>query len=257
MGGMDLTPTQIRRETSRRQRRLNTQTGEEIRRMRLDGNVSLAALSRATGIDDAHLGRIEAGRANPSTRVLIAIGVALGADIGVRYFPGTGPRLHDRFQAPMTEALLGALHPRWRTELEVPITHPSRGVIDAVLVDRASELDVATEFQSDLQRLEQQIRWSREKAEGLVARRIGVAGEPTAHRVSQLLVLRSTIRTRELARQYEATLRTAFPARTADAHASLTTKDAVWPGPAIVWIHLHGSKATLMRHPPPGVNLGR
>jgi len=247
---MDLSPTIIRRETSRRLRRVRALTGDDIRRMRLDANVSVAELSRATRVDAGHLWRIEAGQANPSVEVLIAIGVALGADLGIRYFPGSGPRIHDRFQALMVEALIRALDPRWRVQLEVPVAKPSRGVIDAVLHDVTAPLAVATEVHSDLRRLEQQLRWSHEKAEGLASS----AGAP---RVSELLILRSTVRTRELARQYDATLRVAFPARAAEALAALTTPEAPWPGSSLVWMHLHGTTASLMRHPPPGVALGR
>jgi transcriptional regulator with XRE-family HTH domain len=246
---MDLTLTLIRRETSRRLRRVRTLIGEDIRRMRLDANLSVAELSRAAGVTAGHLWRIEAGQANASMEVMLAVGVALGADLSVRYFAGSGPRIHDRFQAPMVEALIRSLHPRWRVELEVPVTKPARGVIDGVLRDTISPFVVATEVQSDLRRLEQQIRWGREKADALAT----PGAEP---RVSQLLVLRSTVRTRELARQYEATLRAAFPARAMDAVAALTTT-ATWPGSAIVWMHLHGTTSTLMRHPPPGVALGR
>jgi len=224
--------------------------------MRLDANVSVAELSRATGVTAGHLWRIEAGQANPSMEVLIAVGVALGADLGVRYFPGPGPRIHDRFQAPMVEALIRSLDPRWRVQLEVPVTKPARGVIDAVLHDTTSPLFVATEVHSDLHRLEQQLRWGHEKAEGLATLHADGA-RPGSPRVSELLVLRSTIRTRELARQFEATLQATFPARSADAVAALTTSDAPWPGSSIVWMHLHGSPASLMRHPPPGVSLGR
>jgi len=241
------TRTELLRETDRRLRRTYLHVGEELNRVRLDANVSVSALSRATGVDDAYIGRIEAGTARPSVEVLIALGLALGADLNIRLFAGAGPRLHDRFQAPMLEALLGSLSARWRVELEVPILRPARGVIDAVLRDRRSDLIVATEIQSDLRRLEQQLRWAHEKAEAL-----GAAGT-----VSQLLVLRSTTRTRELARRYEQTLRTAFPARTAEAVASLASVDLPWPGNAIVWVHLHGPKVAVMRHPPPGVAVGR
>ena len=189
--------------------------------MRLDANVSVAELSRATGVTAGHLWRIEAGQANPSMEVLIAVGVALGADLGVRYFPGPGPRIHDRFQAPMVEALIRSLDPRWRVQLEVPVTKPARGVIDAVLHDTTSPLFVASEVHSDLHRLEQQLRWGHEKAEGV------------------------------------ATLQAAFPARSADAIAALTTPEARWPGPAVVWIHLHGTRASLMHFPPRGVSFGR
>ena len=228
--------------------------GEDIRRQRLDANVSLAAVSRATGISAQHLGRVESGKAHPSIEVLVAVGVALGADMNLRYFPGTGPRIHDRFQAPMTEALLRALHPRWQALLEVPINAPTRGVIDVVLHDCASAIAIAVEVQSDIRRLEQQIRWSHEKALGLRSREMYTSG--TERPVSQLLVLRSTVRTRELARRFEAILQAAFPTRTAEAFAALTTT-APWPGSAVVWMHLHGVDATLMRLPPNGVDVGR
>jgi len=143
-----------------------------------------------------------------------------------------------------------------RLNLHVGEDVSARGVIDVVLQDSSTGTVIATEVQSDLRCLEQQIRWGHEKAEGLAALRSGATDGPSAVTVSQLLLLRSTERTRELARHYEATLRVAFPARTADACASLTT-NAAWPGSAIVWMHLHGAKASLMRRPPPGVNLGR
>jgi transcriptional regulator with XRE-family HTH domain len=236
---------------------LRLHLGEELSRVRLDANVSIAALSRASAVDDAYIGRIEAGVASPSLEVLAALGVALGADFSARYFPGTGPRIHDRFQAPMVEALLACLSPRWRAELEVPISQPSRGVIDVVLHDGSSSDLIATEVHSELRRLEQQIRWGHEKAEGLLARHDPDSSGSGIRRVSQLLVLRSTARTRELARQYDATLRAAFPARAAEAHAALVGTTDPWPGPAIVWAQVHGSKVWLMRHPPPGIGVGR
>jgi hypothetical protein len=75
--------------------------------------------------------------------------------------------------------------------------------------------------------------------------------------VSELLVLRSTVRMRELARQFEETLSTAFPARAVDAHTALTSANAPWPGPAILWMQVHGTHVWLMRRPPPGIGMGR
>jgi len=254
--GVSLTKTAVQRETARRLRHLGLQLGDEMRRLRLEAHVSIAAVSRATGIHAAHLGRIETGEAHPSAEVLIAVGVALGADLSIKYFPGSGPRIHDRFQAPMIEALLGGLGPRWRAQLEVPIGQPRRGVIDLILHDQASGLMIVTEVQSDLQRLEQQIRWGHEKAAGLATSRVGATAGSIEGAVSELLVLRSTVRTRDLARQYEATLRAAFPARTTDAYRALTGQEP-WPGPAVVWMHAHGTHVTVMRLPPAGVALGR
>ena len=106
--------------------------------------------ARVTGIHRSHLARIEAGIASPSLDVLLAIGVALGADLSLRYFAGAGPRLVDRFQAPMMEYFLRKLDPRWSVRLEVPVVTPARGVVDAALVDRSSPVALAAEFQSEM-----------------------------------------------------------------------------------------------------------
>jgi transcriptional regulator with XRE-family HTH domain len=254
---MILTRTAVARETSRRMRRLDLNTGEDIHRLRLDAGITVTELAYVVDIHRSHLARIEAGAARPSLEVLTAIGVALGADLSLRYFPGSGPRLHDRFQAPMLECMLGCLHDRWSSDLEVTVTQPARGVIDLVLTDRSSPVVVAAEAQSELRRLEQQIRWGTEKADGL-ASRLEREGRPVSTMVvSRLLILRSTASTRELVRRYEATMSAAYPARTEDVIAALTTSGAPWPGPGIAWIRLEGEDATLLRHPPRGVSLGR
>jgi len=254
---MTVTPTSVARETERRMRRLDLAVGEEVRRLRLDAGVSVAALSAVVGVHRTYLARIEAGRARPRLEVLSAIGVALGADLGVRFFAGSGPRLVDRFQAAMIEVVLRSLDPRWKVDLEVPVTTPARGVIDLVLTDRTNAVTVAGEAQSELRRLEQQIRWSAEKAEGLTARLAAMEQDRTLVTVSRLLVLRSTVSTREIARRYEMTLAAAYPARTRDVVLALTTPNAPWPGSGIAWIHLDGAERSLMPFPPPRVALGR
>ncbi len=244
-----ITRTHVAQETARRMRRLSLQNGEDIRRMRTDAGISLAQLSNVVDVHKSHLARIEASAVQPSLEVLTAIGVALGADLGVRYFPGAGPRLHDRFQAPMLEALLRCLDVRWAPDVEVAITQPARGVIDLVLTDRSGPTAVACEIYSELRRLEQVIRWSAEKADGL-ATRLG-------RDVARLLVVRSTVSTREIARQFETTLATAYPAATRDIVLALTTSTAIWPGSGIVWMTVHGRDARLMGVPPIDVRVGR
>jgi len=238
-------------------RRMGLQNGEDIQRMRLEAGVSLAELAAVVGVHRSHLARIEANQVQPSLAVLTAIGVALGADLSVRYFTGAGPRLHDRFQSAMVETLLRSLDPRWHVDVEVPITRPGRGVIDIVLADGTSAITIAGEVYSEIRRLEQQIRWSAEKADGLSTRLAERGASETPRAVSRLLVLRSTVATREIARRYEATLAAAYPARTRDVVLALTTPTGSWPGPGIVWMHLHGSETTLMAYPPQGVVLGR
>lgn len=254
---MVLTKVGVRRETERRLIRLDLRLAEDIQRLRGDAGVSRAELADIVGVHRSHLDRIEAGRARPSIDLLVAIGVALGADTSVRYFAGAGPRLHDRFQAPMVEGLIRVLDLRWRVRLEVQVTQPSRGVIDLVLTDPSGSIIIAVEVQSELRRLEQQIRWANEKADGLTGKIVRDGPTDAQAVVSRLLVLRSTLATREVARRFEATLATAYPARTADLLAALTSPSAPWPGSGIVWMTLDADQATLLPGPPRGVRLGR
>lgn len=222
--------------------------GEELRRLRLDSGASITALGEYVGVDPSHLARIEKGTAQPSLDLLERIAVALGADLSIRMFAGTGPRLHDRFQAPMLEALLAILHPRWARDLEV-VAGRGRGVVDSVLVDRLTPVVVAVEAQSELRRFEQQIRWAAEKADALSNR---YEGRP----ISRLLLLRSTVANRELTRRYPESFRAAYPARTADVVEALTSASPALPGAGIVWVRLDGKDVRVLPGPPRGVMVG-
>ena len=250
-----ITKTMVRNESARRVRMQALRMGEELRRLRMDAGLSLRELGAATGLHPSYLQRIETSAVQPSLENLTIIGVALGADLSVRFFPGSGPRLHDRFQAPMIEAILRVLDRRWGPTLEVPVTHPSRGVIDLVLDAIPTPLSVVGEAQSEFRRLEQQLRWSAEKADGLADRHRRDGREARA--ISRLLILRATAPNREIARRFEASLRAAYPARSSEVVAALTTADAPWPGAGIVWVRVEAGKGTMLSGPPRGVPLGR
>jgi hypothetical protein len=141
--------------------------------------------------------------------------------------------------------------------LEVPVTHPARAVVDAALIDQVSSLAIASEVQSELRRLEQQVRWNNEKADGLAVRLAKEAAPGPGPAVSCLLVLRSTTSNREIANRYQATLAAAYPARVEDVIRALTSASAPWPGAGIVWMRIDGGEAVLLGHPPRGVRLGR
>jgi hypothetical protein len=70
-----------------------------------------------------------------------------------------------------------------------------------------------------------------------------------------MLVLRSTIATRELAVSFEKTLAAAYPARAADILESIAGV-APWPGAGILWVRVDGKRTHVMDAPPPGVALG-
>jgi transcriptional regulator with XRE-family HTH domain len=219
----------------------------------LDAAVTTSRLADTAGLDRSYVGRIEAGLAKPSLAALVALSIALGADLTVRFYPGSGPRLTDRHQARMIETLLRRLASGWTPHLEVAVSRPSRGVIDAVLERAAECLLVAAEAYSTVGRLEQQVRWSAEKAAAIGSSLLGPRPEWT---VSRLLILRSTAANRDLARSFAATLNAAYPARTRDAVSALVG-GATWPGDAIVWVRIDGEKVDLLDGPPRGVPVGR
>lgn len=244
----------IERAVRHRHRETIRLVGRDLRRIRTDSGATQGQVSSLAGVDRSHYSRIEAGMANASVETLIAISTALGADLAIRLYPGSGPRLTDRHQARMVEALLRSLGSDWRPHVEVPVSRPARGVIDVVLERPAMRLLVATEAYSELRRLEQQIRWSADKAASLVSSQlVHNRFEPA---VSTLLVLRSTATTRQLARQFEATLHAAYPASTSNVLAALRD-GAEWPGPGIIWIRIEGERVDILDGPPRGVPVGR
>jgi transcriptional regulator with XRE-family HTH domain len=223
--------------------------GAEIRRLRGDAGLSQRRLAELAGIDHGFMSLIERGLREPSLAVLIAVATALGGTVNVRLFPGTGPRLRDPIQARITEAFVRILDPRWTRMVEVPVHRPARGVIDIVAHDLEAGIMVATEVQSELRRLEQQLRWSHQKAESLPSADFWrfLDHEPT---IDQLLVLRSTRANRQLVARYSETLAIAFPASSIDAYRALTTPDASWPGSAILWASVEGDLTRILERPP-------
>ena len=231
--------------------------GQAIRDLREDAGLTLTAVATAAGIDRRFLARVETGERGASVETVTTVLAVLGADLSMRAYPSTGPRIRDRIQAAMVEAFLRDLDRHWTATPEVPVRKPARGVIDVVLSDPRVPVVIAAEFQSELRRLEQQVRWHREKELSLPSAELWdhrMPTEPTA--TSRLLVLRSTRTMRELANTFAATLGSAYPARTGDAINALRGQ-GVWPGDAIVWMRVEGGRATLLDGPPRGVRLGR
>lgn len=195
----------------------------------------------------SHLHAIETGATQARLEVLARAGAALGMDLSVRLYPNTGPLVRDHIQAAMIEALLRVLDERWQPSPEVAVYRPVRGVVD-LLLDANTEPLVATEAQSELRRLEQQLRWSQAKADALAAVR--------ARGTSRLLLLRSTRATRTVVSAFEQTVRAVYPARSEDAYAALTN-DHAWPGAAVLWCDIAQGRAHIRARPPRGISVGR
>ena len=247
-----------REDARRRQalaREVRATIGRDLLRLRKDSALSQARVARAARLSPAHLCAIEQGRAEASTDALVAIADVLGADLAVRAYPNTGPRIHDHIQAAIVEALLGVVRPRWRTYLEVPVRRPARGYVDLVLRGSDPSLCIATEVHSALPRVEQALRWAQDKADSLASADLW-KDVPADTSVDRLLILRSTRATRDLAHRYPETLASAYPAR-ARAIFDALVGDGPWPGAGILWVRYEGGRVSLLSTPPRGVAIGR
>jgi transcriptional regulator with XRE-family HTH domain len=247
-------------DAERRAAHIRRGVARELGALRADAGLARAQVARAAGLSPSTVGRIEEGTVAPSVETLVRMAATLGCDVSIRLFPMGAP-LRDRFQAPMLEASLGSVHPAWRRGIEVPVVGSVRGVVDCVLGHPARPLLVAMEVQSELRRAEEVLRRSTDKADALGQSRLGAATAALfrveAVETSRLLVLRSTAATRATVRELERTFAAAYPARTADALAALRDPLVPWPGPAIIWVNLHGRRATIMDSPPRFVAIGR
>jgi len=131
MGG-----TRLQHLVHARQRDLRRALASELRRVIETEGMSLRALGAAVGVDPSHLSRVLGEASAISHDTLVAVATGLGYDVSIRLFESVGPRVRDRIQVRMIEALLAALHRRWLARLEVGVYRPVRGVIDVVLQDR-------------------------------------------------------------------------------------------------------------------------
>lgn len=241
--------TRLQLDAERRARVLRHSIADEFAQLRTDSGAGLRAVAALAGVSAAELSRLERGLVLPSIETYVAVAQALGADLRVRLYPNTGPAVRDRWQARILEALLRALHPRWKALPEVIVRRPVRGVIDVVLVDPMERVIVAAEIHSELRRIEQQLRWSQEKTAALPSSDGWAAVGADGMRVERLLVLRSTAATREAFATFPNLFAAAYPASPTEALASLRT-DRAWPaGSAVLWASSSAIRTTLFAQP--------
>jgi transcriptional regulator with XRE-family HTH domain len=224
----------------------------DLRRLLDDSGIRPSALAKAAGVSPSMITRILLAQRDASPETLARVAIALGGEVSIRLTPGAGIAIHDAVQARMVEAFILELHARWAPFPEVPVRTPARGAIDLVLADSLGDGLVATEFQSQLRRAEQTVRWANEKAAALpssdVYRMAAVAaddGEGGRMATSRLLVLRSTVATRAVVKGLPAFFAAAYPIAAAQAVEALRG-GLDWPGPAIVWMTVHGREVRLM-----------
>lgn len=240
-----MSQTKLMRDADARSRAKRRALAEQLQQLMSDAGVTERELARRAGLAQSTVCRALEGTLKPTLETSERLAAVLGADLSVHLYPNTGPAIRDRHSAPMLEAILGVLDRRWRPFTEVAVRRPSRGWIDAALLDTRGRTIVAGELQSELRRLEQQIRWHAEKAASLPSWD-GWPRLETEPEISRLLVVRRTRATRSVAAEYPQQLRVAYPAHPDDALAAITTPHAPWPGATLLWVEVTGSKARLL-----------
>src|SRR5450755_854622 len=82
----------------RRLRREMRSLAEVLIGLRLDAGLSQGTVARAAGVSRPYLSAIEAALRTPTVEVLARLAAALGGDLSIRIYPGTGPALRDHLQ---------------------------------------------------------------------------------------------------------------------------------------------------------------
>lgn len=78
--------------------------GEQLKRLRLERDLSQPALAHLAGLNYKYLGRVEKARANPSAAKLISLAGALGVTVGELFQSATPPDRQQRLSpADLTE----------------------------------------------------------------------------------------------------------------------------------------------------------
>ena len=184
-----------------------------------------------------------AASAKPAWRSLHRVAAALGADVSLRIYPNTrtadprSPSRHGWSKRSCTSLPADLGSPRRGRRSSGPFGASSMSCSP----DRRDGRIVSVEAQSELRRLEQQIRWAAEKTDALPSAAIWPARRrrpPWRCRGSCSCGRR---RTRELARSFASTLAAAYPA---DPRASRSARrsDPPWPGNGIVWVRVEGAR---------------
>jgi hypothetical protein len=155
---------------------------------------------------------MEAGDPTVADRIRARAAAVLGADFRLGLYPDTAPLIHDAAHARLVEALLQLRHPSWRAKVEAPVPGTGRRSTDLRL-DRG-DATILFEVETHVHALEAIIREGEDKRSAVAAD--VAAGAATGRRVHVILVLPPTRHHQTLVAAHPGTIKSAFPASTAD-----------------------------------------
>lgn len=126
----------------------------------------MSQVARLAGVSWQTVARAESGDPRITFLTVCAVGEAVGLDVVVRGYPGTGPRLRDTGQLEIANLLIAVLHGTWRSVVELQVG-PHGEAIDLVCFG-ASEI-LAIEIERLLVDWQAQLRRADAKRAALAA----------------------------------------------------------------------------------------
>jgi len=227
--------------------------GGEVRRSRLQRDLTLAELGDAVGIGPTRLHEIEVGQgASAPLALWFALGSALGRPFAAglsREIPGVGGPADAGHLAAQEVVLALAQHHRRSGSFELPTRTSNRagGFVDVGIRDDAHRAFILIEVWNRLDDLGEATRTGRRK----VAEAADLAAV-RGYRVASCWLLVDTMANRAIVRRYPAVLRSLFSGSSV-AWVRCLAEGAPPPAkPGIAWIDARSGRISALRLPPVG-----
>jgi transcriptional regulator with XRE-family HTH domain len=133
--------------------------GRELRRTRVSHGLSQQAVAAASGVQQAEVSRIEAGRRPGATiRTLARLATAVGLELSVRLYPAGEP-IRDKAHIALLARFRQAIGESWTWAAEVPLSIPGdKRAWDRILRGAGVVIGVEAETRpTDLQEVQRRI----------------------------------------------------------------------------------------------------
>jgi hypothetical protein len=146
------------RSSSSRRRALEqcARIGSEMKLARVTHAMTGRAAARRAGVSWSTGARVELGDPGVTITTLCAVGEAVGLDIVLRAYPGSGPTLRDTGQLALAEQMCAQAHAGWQPNIELAVGAHGEAIDVALFATReiwAVEIErMAIDFQAQYRR---------------------------------------------------------------------------------------------------------
>jgi transcriptional regulator with XRE-family HTH domain len=216
-------------EAERSLRRQSTRAADELRSLRLRAGLSQAEVAREIGVARSVVTRFEAGDPGITLRTRFRVSTALGAELRLNVYAGSGALIRDAAQAGIIESILAGADVRWRRTVEATVPGPGNRSVDLRLIGPYAI--VLIEVESRLGSLEEIVRELHSKREAVAA-----ANPRDGPPIHVVLCMPRTRHHESIVSAHPRTIAAAFPASSSAIEAAIRDMSIPWPGDGILRI---------------------